>query len=110
METDNNAPSKLLPGEMVSSNVSVKFRVNKISTLQCHICNEKPARGIKVRGGEIIHGTYRGVGQTRTMEIGKKPSGLPRLVRITPTVWITEIVPKTDFSFDIPDNFFLQKI
>ena len=30
METDNNAPSKLLPGEMVSENSLVKFKVNKL--------------------------------------------------------------------------------
>ena len=52
---------------------------------------------------------YRGVGQTRMIEIVKKPSELPRPVRITPTVWITQIVPKTDFPFEIA-NYFLQKI
>ena len=51
---------------------------------------------------------YRGVGQTRTMEIAKKPSGLPRLVRITPTVRITRIAQKTDF-FDRNCNLFFYK-
>ena len=43
------------------------------------------------------------------MEIVEKPSELPRPVRITPTIRITQIVPKTDFSFEIP-YYFLQKI
>ena len=53
---------------------------------------------------------YRGVGQTRTMEIVKKPSELPRPVRITPTIRITQIVPKTDFSFEISNYFFTKDL
>ena len=38
------------------------------------------------------------------MEIAKKPSGLPRPVRITPTVRINQILSKT-FSIEIPRYF-----
>ena len=53
---------------------------------------------------------YRGVGQTRMMEIVKKPSGLPRPVRITPTVRITSIIPKTDFLLEISNYFFTKDL
>ena len=44
------------------------------------------------------------------MEIIEKPSELPRLIRITPTIRITQIVPKTDFSFEIPNYFFTKDL
>ena len=54
--------------------------------------------------------TYRGVGQTRTMEIVEKLFGLPLPVRITPTVRITPNVPKTDFLFEISNYFFTKEL
>ena len=44
------------------------------------------------------------------MEIVKNPSELPRPVRITPTVRITQIVHKTVFSFEVPNYCFTKDL
>ena len=47
MDIDNNAPSKLLPGEMVGFTIRIGIVIHLEFKLKCHICHEKPARGIK---------------------------------------------------------------
>ena len=71
---------------------------NKLQKKEIHFCDHFNASR-----------SYRGVQRIRTMKIVKKPSGLPRLVRITPTIRITQIVPKTDSYIRNSKLFFYKR-